>query len=342
MPQDMLCIDHGTGGGPEVLRPVRRPIPVPGPGDVLIEVAYAGVNRPDCAQRIGRYPPPPDASPIIGLEVAGRVAAVGPGVGGWRLGDLVCALTPGGGYAEFCVTQATHCLPIPIGWSLIESACLPEALFTVWDNVFRRARLQAGETLLVHGGSGGVGNAAVQIGRAMGAIVIVTAGSPVKVQRCLAIGAHHAIDYRQQDFVTEVRKLTNDRGVDVVLDMVAGPYLARDLEALALDGRIAVIAFMGGTRAEIDVLPILRKRATITGSTLRPRSREHKATIAGELRDKVWPLLCEGRCKPRIEREFALADAEHAHRLMESGGHFGKIGLRCAPASAAWVEEPAR
>lgn len=338
MVPDMLHIDHGQGGGPEVLRAVRGTRPVPAAGDVLIEVACAGVNRPDCAQRIGRYLPPADASPILGLEVSGRIAAVGAGVTAWQPGDRVCALTPGGGYAEYCVAPAVHCLPVPDGWSLEAAACLPEALFTVWDNVFRRARLRAGETLLVHGGSGGVGNAAVQLARAMGATVIATAGSPEKAARCLEIGAHHAIDYRHEDFVAGALAITRGRGVDVVLDMVAGPYIARDLEALALDGRIALIAFMGGTRAEIDVMPILRKRASIMGSTLRPCSREHKAAIATDLLERVWPLLRTGVCKPAIERVLPLAEVVDAHRLMESGEHFGKIVLRCAPAGAGWTE----
>ncbi|MEO7150320.1 MAG: NAD(P)H-quinone oxidoreductase [Burkholderiaceae bacterium] len=334
----MFYIDHGQGGGPEVLRAMRAARPTPAADEVLIEVAYAGVNRPDCAQRIGRYLPPADASPVLGLEVAGRVVAVGADVGTWQPGDLVCALTPGGAYAEYCVAPAAHCLPVPDGWSLEAAACLPEALFTVWDNVFRRARLRATETVLVHGGSGGVGNAAVQLARAMGATVIATAGSQDKATRCLAIGAHHAIDYRTEDFVARAMDITGGRGVDVVNDMVAGPYIARDLEALALDGRIALIAFMGGARAEIDVLPILRKRATITGSTLRPCSRAHKAAIAADLRAQVWPLLRQGLCKPQVERVLPLAAAADAHRLMESGAHFGKIVLRAAAADAAWAE----
>lgn len=323
----MRYIDHGGGGGPEVLAVREMRQPVPGPGDILIQVAYAGVNRPDCAQRIGRYPPPPGASTVLGLEVAGRVAAVGEGVKGWRLGDRVCALTPGGGYADYCLAPAGHCLPVPQGWSLRDAAGLPEAAFTVWDNLFRRARLAAGEVVLVHGGSGGVGNAAIQMARAMGATVLATCGSEAKAARCRELGAHHTILYREQDFVHEALAFTGGRGVDVILDMVAGPYLARDLEALALDGRIAVIAFMGGTQAPIDVIPLLRKRAQITGSTLRPCTVEHKAAIAQELLDRIWPHLDNGHGRPAIEAVFAPAQAADAHRLMESGSHFGKLLL---------------
>ncbi len=323
----MRYIDHGGGGGPEVLAVREMRQPVPGPGDILIQVAYAGVNRPDCAQRIGRYPPPPGASTVLGLEVAGRVAAVGEGVGGWRLGDRVCALTPGGGYADYCVAPAGHCLPVPQGWSLRDAAGLPEAAFTVWDNLFRRARLAAGEVVLVHGGSGGVGNAAIQMARAMGATVLATCGSEAKAARCRELGAHHTILYREQDFVQQALAFTGGRGVDVVLDMVAGPYLARDLEALAVDGRIAVIAFMGGTQATIDVIPLLRKRAQVTGSTLRPCTVEHKAAIAQELLARIWPHLDKGHGRPAIEAVFSPAQAADAHRLMESGSHFGKLLL---------------
>lgn len=321
----MRYIDHGSGGGPEVLRLSEAQPPVPGPEDILIEVAYAGVNRPDCAQRIGRYPPPPGASPVLGLEVAGRVAALGERVQDWRIGDRVCALTPGGGYADYCVAPAGHCLPVPQGWSLSEAAGLPEACFTVWDNLFRRARLAPGEVVLIHGGSGGVGNAAIQLARALGATVLTTCGSAAKAERCRQLGAHHTILYREQDFVQEALALTGGRGVDVILDMVAGPYLARDLEALALDGRIAVIAFMGGTQAQIEVIPLLRKRAQITGSTLRPCSVEHKSAIARELRARVWPHLDAGLGRPAVEAVFTPEQAADAHRLMESGAHFGKL-----------------
>lgn len=327
LPASMRFVDHGSGGGPEVLAVRTMPLPRPGAGEVLIEVSHAGVNRPDCAQRIGRYPPPPGASPLLGLEVAGRVVALGDGATRWKLGDKVCALTPGGGYAEFCVAPEGHCLPVPRAFTLAQAAALPETFFTVWDNVFRRARLQPSEVLLVHGGSGGVGSAAIQMAKACGATAIATAGSADKAGRCMRIGADLAIDYRQEDFVERVLAHTQGRGADVILDMVAGPYLARDLQALALDGRIAVIAFMGGTQASIDVVPLLRKRAQITGSTLRPCTREHKALIAGELQASIWPHLELGLCKPPIEAVFALEDAARAHELMESGGHFGKILL---------------
>lgn len=323
----MRYIDYGSGGGPEVLVLREMHPPVPGPEEILIQVAYSGVNRPDCAQRIGRYPPPPGASAVLGLEVAGRVAALGERVKGWRVGDRVCALTPGGGYADLCVAPAGHCLPVPSGWSLREAAGLPEASFTVWDNLFRRARLAAGEVVLVHGGSGGVGNAAIQMARAMGATVLATCGSAAKAARCRELGAHHTILYHEQDFVHQALALTNGRGVDVILDMVAGPYLARDLEALALDGRIAVIAFMGGTHAQIDVIPLLRKRAQVTGSTLRPCTVEHKTAIAQELLANVWPHLDKGHGRPAVEAVFAPAQAADAHRLMESGSHFGKLLL---------------
>ena len=327
MKTSMRFIDHGDGGGPEVLNVRRKSVPVAGAGDVLIEVAYAGVNRPDCAQRVGRYPPPPDASPVLGLEVSGRIAALGTGVQGWRVGDQVCALTPGGGYAEFCLAPATHCLPVPQGWDLQHAAALPEATFTVWDNLFRRARLQAGESVLVHGGSGGVGNAAIQMARALGATVLATCGTREKAERCLALGADRAILYRDQDFVRESLEFTQGRGVDVILDMVAGPYLARDLEALALDGRIAVIAFMGGTQSTLDVMPLLRKRAQITGSTLRPCTREYKAAIASDLRARLWPHLEQGHCLPSIATVYSMEQAADAHSNMESGAHFGKLLL---------------
>lgn len=323
----MRYIDYGKGGGPEVLVPASGPRPQPGPGEVLIRVRYAGVNRPDVAQRIGRYPPPPGASPIIGLEVAGEVEAVGPGVERWRPGDQVCALTPGGGYAEYCVAPAMHCLPIPRGMPLSHAAALPETCFTVWDNVFRRAGLKAGESLLVHGGSGGIGTTAIQMGKAMGALVIATAGSPDKVRYCLDQGADLAIDYRKQDFVQEVLAHTGGKGVDVVLDMVAGPYLQRDIDCLALDGRIAVIAFMGGTASTLDVTTILRKRVMLIGATLRPRSVAQKAEIADELARHWWPKLDAGLGTPVVQAVMNWDQAGEAHRIMENGELIGKLVL---------------
>jgi len=323
----MRFVDHGAGGPPEVLCLATCEPPVPAAGELLIDVAFAGVNRPDCAQRIGRYPPPPGASPIIGLEVSGRVAALGAGVERWRIGDAVCALTPGGGYAEQCVVPAAHCLPIPAGMAMPEAAAMPESCFTVWDNVFARAALQPGESFLVHGGAGGIGATAIQMASAFGARVMATVGSGDKFGFCTEAGAHRVINYREQDFVAEAMDFTEGRGVDVILDMVGGSYLERDLAALALDGRIALIAFMGGARAEIDIVPILRKRATLTGSTLRPRTVAQKAAIARALELNWWPKLADPRLRPTVHRIFDLADAAAAHALMESSAHSGKIVL---------------
>lgn len=320
-------IDHGGGGPPEVLRLAEGAVPEPGPGEVLIEVAFAGVNRPDCAQRVGRYPPPPGASPVLGLEVSGRVAAVGPGVERWRAGDTVCALTPGGGYASHCLAPAEHCLPVPAGFSLEQAAALPETCFTVWDNLFSRARLQSGESLLVHGGSSGIGVTAIQMGKAFGARVLTTVGTPDKAAFCRMLGADLAIDYRNEDFVRQALAFTRDRGVDVVLDMVGGPYVARDIEALAPDGRIALIAFMGGPEAVLPIPALLRKRATLTGSTLRPRSVAQKAAIARELERHWWPRLAAGQGTPAIDSVIPWTDAVRAHERMESSAHTGKIVL---------------
>lgn len=328
----MRYIDYGEGGGPEVLRLATAPRPVAGPGEVLIRIAFAGINRPDCGQRIGRYPPPPGASPILGLEVSGSIHAVGPGVEGWQVGDLVCALVPGGGYAEYCTAPAAHCLPVPAGCTLAQAAALPEALFTVWDNLFERARLQPGETLLVHGASGGVGSTAVQLASRKGVRVIALAGSAAKAEACREWGAGAVIQYHDEDFVAATHALTDGRGADVILDMLAGPTLARNLDALALDGRIALIAFMAGAQSTIDVVPILRKRATITGSTLRPCSVAHKARLAEALRREVWPLLERGECLPRIDRVFPLAEAAAAHHHFEALRHVGKLVLDCQTA----------
>ncbi|PZQ78134.1 MAG: NAD(P)H-quinone oxidoreductase [Variovorax paradoxus] len=328
----MRYVAYGTGGGPDVLRTAHCERPMPREGEVLLEVAYAGVNRPDCAQRIGRYPPPPSASPILGLEVAGRVAALGPGVARWRVGDFVCALVPGGGYAEFCAVPATHCLPVPAGLSLAQAAALPETCFTVWDNVFVRARLQASERFLVHGGAGGIGTTAIQMASALGARVMATAGDAAKADYCRGAGAERIVLYREEDFVAAAMDFTEGHGLDVVLDMVAGPYLERDLEALAMDGRIAVIAFMGGAEAAIDVVKVLRKRASIMGSTLRPRSVAYKADLAAALEQHWWPRLAEVRLQPVVHSVFDLDDAARAHALMESGMHSGKIVLAVRPA----------
>ncbi|MGV3652756.1 MAG: NAD(P)H-quinone oxidoreductase [Noviherbaspirillum sp.] len=327
----MHYIDYGDGGGPEVLRLARTSRPMPGPYEVLVRVAYAGVNRPDCAQRIGRYPPPPGASPIIGLEVSGIVEQVGTSVNNWKVGDAVCALTPGGGYAEYCVVPAGHCLPVPVGMPLERAAALPETCFTVWDNVFIRGKLARGESFLVHGGAGGIGTTAIQMASAFGARVMATAGSAAKGEYCRQAGAECVVNYREEDFVSAAQRFTDGRGIDVVLDMVAGPYLARDLDALAVGGRIAVIAFMGGTESCINITTLLRKRASITGSTLRPRTVAEKEAIAQALLSQWWPLLSNPKLHPNIHSVFPLKEAARAHALMESGGHEGKIVLAVNP-----------
>jgi len=328
-PTTMTAIEITTPGGPEVLQPVTVQTPAPGVGEVLIAVAAAGVNRPDVLQRKGAYPPPPGASPLPGLEVAGTIAALGPGAdkAGWALGDAVCALTPGGGYAEYCVTSASHCLAVPSTLSLIEAAAIPETFFTVWTNVFDRGRLSEGETFLVHGGSSGIGTTAIQLAKAFGGRVFTTAGSAEKCAACEALGAERAINYRTEDFVPIVRELTDDAGVDLVLDMVGGDYLARDIEAMAVDGRHVSIAVLGGAAATFDVRAMMVKRLTLTGSTLRPRSVADKAAIAQSLKTKVWPLLESGAVKPVIHATFPLTDAAKAHELIDSGTHIGKIVL---------------
>ena len=326
----MKAIALARFGGPEVLELVERPTPAPGPGEVLVEVEAAGVNRPDLLQREGRYPPPPGVTDIPGLEVAGRVVEVGPPgawPSRWQKGDRVCALVAGGGYAEYCVVPQPQCLPIPRGLDVVSAAAIPETFFTVWTNVFERGRLQPGQTLLVHGGAGGIGTTAIQLGRAFGATVIATAGAPDRCEACLRLGASHAIDYRTEDFVARVREITAGRGVDLVLDIVGGPYLARNLEVLARDGRLLQIGLMGGARAEISLGPILQRRLWITGSTLRPRSVEEKGLIARALESRVWPLVERGEVRPLVHATFPLARAADAHRLMESGGYVGKIVL---------------
>ncbi|MBA2352259.1 MAG: NAD(P)H-quinone oxidoreductase [Burkholderiales bacterium] len=326
----MRAIAITSFGGPEVLRVVEFPLPRPGPGEVLIQVAAAGINRPDILQRSGRYPPPPGASEIPGLEVAGKIAALGQDVRGFRSGEAVCALLSGGGYAEYATAPATQCLPIPGGFSEAEAASLPETFFTVWSNVFDRAKLAKGETLLVHGGSSGIGVTAIQLARAFGHRVFATAGSAEKCAACEALGAARAINYREQDFVEIVRTETAGTGVDVILDMVAGDYVARNLRALADDGRIVIIAFLGGANVSLDLTAMLMRRLTLTGSTLRARPSAFKAKIADALRREVWPLLEAGKIWPVVHAAFPLERAADAHRLMESGAHVGKIVLTLA------------
>lgn len=330
MAESMQVVEITSYGAPEVLQLATRERPAPGAGEVLIRVAASGVNRPDVLQRTGNYPVPPGASDIPGLEIAGVIEA-GDAAAlaevGLAVGDHVCALVAGGGYAEYCVAPVGQCLPVPRGWSDLDAAGLPETFFTVWSNVFDRGRLQAGETLLVQGGSSGIGVTAIQMAKAMGATVIVTVGSDDKAQACLALGADHAINYKTQDFVREVANLTGGRGVDVILDMVAGPYVARELDCLAEDGRLVIIAVQGGVKAEINAGAVLRRRLTITGSTLRPRPVAFKAAIARNLRQHVWPWLESGRIRPVVFRVFPAAQAAQAHALMESNQHIGKLLL---------------
>ncbi len=326
----MNVVEISAFGPPDVLRLAGRPAPVPGAGEVLIRVAASGVNRPDVLQRAGHYPAPPGASDIPGLEVAGTLVAgdaQAMAAAGLRVGDRVCALVAGGGYAEQCVAPIGQCLPVPEGWSDAEAAALPETFFTVWSNVFDRGRLQPGEILLVQGGSSGIGVAAIQLAKAFGATVIVTAGSDEKCAACKALGADHAINYRTQDFVAEVQALTAGRGVDVVLDMVAGSYVAREIECLAEDGRLVIIAVQGGVKSEMHAGLVLRRRLTVTGSTLRARPVAFKAAIAQALREKVWPLLAGGRIRTVLHQVFPAAQAAQAHALMESNQHVGKIVL---------------
>ncbi|MBE7419140.1 MAG: NAD(P)H-quinone oxidoreductase [Ideonella sp.] len=327
----MKAIEIKGFGAPEVLQLAERPDPVPGAGEMLVRVSAAGVNRPDVLQRKGAYAPPPGASDLPGLEFAGTIVggdAAAMAQAGFAVGDRVCALVAGGGYAQLAVAPIAQCLPVPKGLSDIEAGGLPETFFTVWSNVFDRGRLQRGETLLVQGGTSGIGVTAIQLGKAFGARVIATAGSADKCQACVAIGADAAIDYKQQDFVEETRRLTGGRGADVVLDMVAGDYVAREVKCLADDGRIVIIAVQGGVKSEFNAGDVLRRRLTITGSTLRPRPLAFKAAIAAALRAQVWPLLEAGQVKPIVHRVFDAADAAQAHALMESGTHVGKIMLR--------------
>lgn len=326
----MQAVEIASFGGPEVLRLGERPMPQPGTGELLIRVAASGVNRPDVLQRMGHYAPPPGASDLPGLEVAGVVEsgdAVAMAEAGFAVGDRVCALVAGGGYAQWCVAPVAQCLPVPAGLSDAEAASLPETYFTVWSNVFDRGRLRAGESLLVQGGTSGIGVTAVQLARALGGSVIATAGSDEKCAACLQLGAHHAINYKSQDFVAETLRITEGRGVDVVLDMVAGDYVAREVECLAEDGRLVIIAVQGGVKSGFNAGLVLRRRLTITGSTLRPRSVAFKGAIASALRERVWPLLAAGHVRPVIHSTFAAAEASRAHALMESNQHVGKIVL---------------
>ena len=333
LPRMMKAISITEPGAPAVLAAIDFPVPRPGPADVLIRVAAAGVNRPDVLQRLGRYPVPPDASPLPGLEVAGEVVAVGKEVARWKTGDRVMALTHGGGYAEYCVADGSHCLPIPAGLSLVEAAAIPETFFTVWYNVFMRCRLAEGESFMVHGGSSGIGTTAIQLATAHGCRVLTTAGSDEKCAFCEQLGAYRAFNYRNEDWQAGVREATGGRGVDVLLDMVAGPYTQKNLESLARDGRCSIIAFLQGPRAELDLRVILTNRLTLTGSTLRPQTVAEKARIAGEVESHVLPLLESGRVRPIIHATFPLDDAPAAHELMESSRHMGKIVLTTTDAT---------
>lgn len=321
-------IDHGKGGAPDCMHIAQRDMEAPTGRQVLIDVAYAGVNRPDVLQRSGSYPPPPGASPYLGLEVSGTIIAVGPEVTAWKAGDAVCALTPGGGYAQYCLADERHCLPVPRGMDLLSAAAIPENYFTVWTNVFDRARLSAGEKFLVHGGSSGIGLTTIQLARAFGAEVWTTVGNQDKADACLKAGAHHALLYRESDFETEIRAATGGAGVDVILDMVGGSYINKNLRLLAVNGRLVQIAFLEGSKAEIDAMPIMIKRLQFTGSTLRPRSDDDKGAIARSLAEKVVPLMEQGQCLPLIHEVFPLQEAARAHALMESSKHIGKIMLK--------------
>jgi putative PIG3 family NAD(P)H quinone oxidoreductase len=327
MAETMLAMGFEAPGGPDVLRAEQLPVPQPGMGQVLVKVAHAGVNRPDVLQRQGGYPPPHGASPIPGLEIAGEVVTLGDGVAADMLGQQVCALVTGGGYAEYCLAQAGHCLPVPGGLSLAEAAALPETLFTVWHNVFQRGGVRAGETMLVHGGTSGIGTMAILLGKAFGLTVIVTCGSEAKCEAARGIGADLAIDYKTQDFVEEVKAFTGGKGIELVLDMVAGDYVPRNLKCLAEDGRHVTIAVLGGALAELNMALLMVRRHTLTGSTLRARSDAFKAALAADITEKVWPLVAAGTLRPVMDRHFPLAEAGAAHARMEAGEHIGKIVL---------------
>jgi NADPH:quinone reductase len=326
VPALMMAIDIATPGGPEVLRPVSRPVPVPAPGEVLVEVQASGVNRPDVMQRLGKYPPPRGASEIPGLEIAGTIVSA-PSGGRWRLGDRVCALVSGGGYAEYCVAPAGQCLPIPDGLGETDAAAIPETFFTVWTNLFQRGGLRAGERALIHGGTSGIGTTAIQLARAFDAVVYATAGTDAKCEACRRLGATVAINYRTEDFVEVLQRETAGAGVDVILDIVGGDYFPKNLDALGLNGRLIQVGVLNGARAEIDLRRLLQRRLTISGSTLRARSVEEKSALAADVEAHVWPLLADGRVRPVIDSTFLLADAPQAHRRMESSDHIGKIVL---------------
>ena len=325
MAEMMRAIEITEAGGPDVLKLTERPVPEPGYGQVILKVAYAGVNRPDALQRAGLYAPPPTASDLPGLEASGEVVAVGPGAEGVALGDKVCALLPGGGYAEYVATPAAHCLPVPMDMGLREAACLPETYFTVWSNVFTRGGLKPGERFLVHGGSSGIGTTAIQLARAFGARVFTTAGSAEKCEACVKLGAERAMNYRDEDFVEVLRA---EGGADLILDMVGGEYIPRNIKALAEDGRLVQIAFLSGPKVEVNFTTLMTRRLTMTGSTLRPQNDLAKAEIAQGLREAVWPLLEAGTVAPVMDQEFALEEAAAAHTRMESSGHIGKIVLK--------------
>jgi len=327
LPNTMTAIAIAQPGGPEALQPTTRDVPVPKAGEVLIEVCAAGVNRPDVLQRMGKYDPPPGASDLPGLEVAGRIAGLGEGVSRWKIGDTVCALLAGGGYAEYCTAPAEQCLPVPKGFSFVEAAVLPETFFTVWSNVFDRGRLQKGETFLVHGGSSGIGTTAIPLAKAFGARVFTTAGSAEKCQACVDLGADRAINYREEDFVEVIKTETGGRGVDVVLDMVGGDYIPRTISVMAVEGRHVSIAFLQSPKVTLNFFPVMTKRLTLTGSTLRARPVADKAAIAKALEEKVWPLLENRSVEPRVHSVFPLAQAAESHALMETSQHIGKIAL---------------
>ncbi len=327
IPKIMNCVEIVEAGGPEVLKPTRRPVPKAAAGEVLIRVRAAGVNRPDVSQRVGRYAPPPGVTDIPGLEVAGDVAALGTGVKDWKVGDRLCALVAGGGYAEYVAAPTPQCLPVPGKLGMVEAAALPETFFTVWNNLYDRARLKVGETLLVHGGSSGIGTTAIQLAAKRGSRVITTAGSAEKCRVCEQLGAGRAVNYKEEDFVEAVKEFTGGRGADVVLDMIGGNYISRNIKAMATDGRHVSIAFLGGSTAEVNFMPMMLKRLTLTGATLRPQSVERKGEIARALKEHVWPLIASGEIKPVIHATFPLAEAVEAHRLMESSRHIGKIVL---------------
>lgn len=327
LPETMICVEIGEPGGPDALRTTARPVPEPGAGEVLLQVAAAGINRPDVMQRQGMYPPPPGASDIPGLEIAGAVVARGPGVDTPAIGDQVCALVQGGGYAQYCPAPAALCLPIPAGLDAVQAAGIPETFFTVWTNVFDRGRLQPGERVLVHGGSSGIGTTAIQLIKSAGAEVYITAGSPEKCRACLDLGADAAINYKDSDFVEQIAGLTDKHGVDLILDMVGGDYFPRNLECLTVEGRLVQIALQHGPKTELNLLKIMLNRLTVTGSTLRPRGVAEKSVIAAALRERVWPWIESGRVTPVIYAQFPLDRVQDAHRLMDSHEHIGKIIL---------------